>query len=130
MKEQGTMAQIWRFVWTVLIIAAAAAVLAAASFWVVNKQQDFTLRAYSDRLFWAGIGLTAIGGFTVVASVGSLYTTGTPSVLTAGADARNAQSRLQDHFSVNSKRYTFIFRMVASGAICLAASALIEVLTR
>ena len=130
MKETGAGAQIWRFVWITLIIVAAAALLTAASFLVVGKEQEFTARAYSDRMFWAGIGLTVLGGFTVVASLGSMATVGTPSVLTAGADARNAQSRIQDYFSTNSKRYTFVFRMVVSGGICIGISALIEVLSR
>jgi hypothetical protein len=130
MKKQGILSQVWRFVWPILIIVAAAVLLAVASFWVINKQDAFTARTYSDRLFWAGIGLTVLGGFTVVASLGSMATLGTPSVLTAGADARNAQSRIQDHFSTNAKRYGFVFRMIVSGGLCIGISALIEVLSR
>ena len=130
MKEKGIWAKIWRFLWPVLIIIAAAVLLAGASFYVGRERPAFTARAYSDRLFWAGIGVTALGGIAVVASLGSLSTTGTPSVLTAGADARNAQHRIQDHFSTNAKRYGFVFRMILSGAVCIAISALIEVLTR
>jgi hypothetical protein len=130
MKEKGIWAGIWRFTWVVLVIIAAAVLLAGLSFFVGPTKAAFSARAYSDRLFWAGIGLTALGGIVVVASIGSLATTGTPSVLTAGADARNAQSRIQDHFDVNSKRYGFVFRMVVPGAICIGISALIEVLTR
>lgn len=129
MEEKGILFHIWRFLWPVLIIAASAVLLAAISFWVIDKQA-FTALAYSNRIFWAGIGLTVLGGFTVVASLGSMATVGTPSVLTAGADARNAQSRIQDYFSTNSKRYGFVFRMIVSGGICIAISAIIEILSR
>ena len=130
MKNETVLAQIWRFVWPVLIIVAAAAVLAGASFLILGESSAFDLRTYSDRLFWAGIGLIMLGGFAIVAALGSLYTVGTPSVLTAGADARNAQSRIQDHFRVNSKRYGFVFRMLTSGLLCIALSALLEIATR
>jgi hypothetical protein len=130
MNKQRIGRQIWRFVWPILVIFAAAAVVAATTFLIWDRLGAFSLRAYSDRLFWAGIGLIVIGGVAVIASLGSLYTLGTPSVLTAGADARNAQSRIEDHFRVNSKRYSFVFRMVFSGALCIAGSAVLEILTR
>jgi hypothetical protein len=130
MKEQGIGSQIWRFFLTVLIVTAVAALLAGTTFLLLHRLGPFSLRAYSDRLFWAGITLIVLGGFAVVASLGSLKTVGTPSVLTAGADARNAQSRIQDHFNVNSKRTGFVMRMLLSGVLCIALSALIEVLTR
>jgi hypothetical protein len=130
MEKPSALANVWRFVWPVLVIAAAAAVLAGASFLIWGKLDAFDLRTYSDRLFWAGIVLIMLGGFAIVAALGSLYTVGTPSVLTAGADARNAQSRIQDHFRMNSKRYSFVFRMLTSGLLCIAISALLEIATR
>ena len=130
MGKKGILAQIWRIVWPTLVIVAAAALLAAVSFFVWGKSEGFSVRAYSERLFWAGIALIAAGGIVVVASIGSFSTLGTPSVLTAGADARNAQSRIQDHFRVNSKRYGFVLRTLPSGILCIAISALLEVISR
>jgi len=130
MEKPSAWANVWRFVRTVLIIVAAAAVLAGTSFLIWGKLGTFDIRTYSNRLFWAGIALIVLGGFAVVAAIGSLYTVGTPSVLTAGADARNAQSRIQDHFQVNSKRYSFVFRTLISGLVCIAISALLEIATR
>jgi hypothetical protein len=130
MGKTGILAQIWRIVWPTLVIVAAAALLAAASFFVWGQSDGFNVRTYSERLFWAGIALIAAGGIVVVASIGSFSTLGTPSVLTAGADARNAQSRIQDHFRVNSKRYGFVLRTLPSGILCIAISALLEVMSR
>ena len=130
MKKKGIGSQIWRFTWPVLVIVAVAALLAGLTFVFWDKLGAFSTRAYSDRLFWAGIALIVVGGFVVVSSLGSYTTLGTPSVLTAGPDARNAQARIQDHFNVNSKRYGFVFRMFVSGLLCIAGSALIEILSR
>jgi hypothetical protein len=130
MDKQETFSLIWRFVWPTLIIAAAATLLAGATFLIWGQLSDLSIRSYSDRLFWAGIALIVVGGVAIVASIGSFRTLGTPSVFTAGADARNAQSRIQDHFNVNAKRYTFVLRFLASGVLCIAISALIEVLSR
>jgi hypothetical protein len=130
MKRQEIGSHIWRFVWPVFVIVTVAALLAAATFVVWDQLGAFSARAYSDRLFWAGIALIVVGGFVVVSSLGSYTTLGTPSVLTAGPDARNAQARIQDHFDVNSKRYSFVFRMFASGLLCIAISALVEIATR
>jgi hypothetical protein len=129
MKEQKSLYQVWRSIWPILVIVAVAALVAGATF-VWNKLGAFSLRAFSDRLFWAGIALIAIGGISAVASFGSYQTLGTPSVFTAGADARNAQSRIQDHFRTNAKRYRFVLRMALSGALCMAISALLEVASR
>ena len=130
MKKQGIGSQIWRFTWPVLVIVAVAALLAGLTFVVWDKLGAFSTRAYGDRLFWAGITLIVVGGVAVVASLGSYSTLGTPSIFTAGADARNAQSRMQDNFSVNSKRYGFVFRMLVSGVLCIGIGALVEIATR
>ena len=129
MEKQGILTQIWRLVWPILIIAVVAALLAGLSF-LVFKPEEFSGQAYSTRVFWAGMALIVFGGFAAVASMGSMATTGTPSINTAGADSRVAQSRIQDHFRVNSKRYAFVLRMLIAGMICVGISALVEISSR
>jgi len=130
MKERGIFAHIWRFIWPILVIVPVAALLAGATFVVWDKLGAFSARAYSDRLFWTGIALIVVGGVAIIASLGSYNTLGTPSIFTAGADARNAQARIQDHFNVNYKRYSFVLRMFISGTLCITASALLELMSR
>lgn len=91
---------------------------------------EFSPRAYSDRLFWAGIGTMMVGGFVIWAALGSYRTLGTPSILTAPGDAPIAHERIREHMKMNAGRYTFILRMLLIGGICIAASALVEVLSR
>jgi hypothetical protein len=111
----------------VLVIVAIALLGSAGSFFVWG---EFTWRAYSDRLFWAGIGVIVIGGIAIWSALGSYSTLGTPSVLTASSDARIAHSRVKEHMAMNAKRYGFVLRLFAAGVICMIASALVEVVTR
>jgi hypothetical protein len=127
MEEESVLKGIWRFVVPVLVIVALVFVVAGASFLFWG---EFSFLAYSGRLFWGGIAAILIGGFAVVASLGSYSSLGTPNVLTAPGDARVAHSRMKDHFSVNEKRYSFVFRMWAIGILCIGASALVDVLSR
>ena len=127
MEEESVLLRIWRYMMPVLIAVAVVFVLAGASFLFWG---EFSFPAYSDRLFWGGIAAILVGGFAVVASLGSYSTLGTPSVLTAPGDARVAHSRIVDHFRTNEKRYTFVFRMWAIGILCIAVSALVDVFSR
>jgi hypothetical protein len=71
-----------------------------------------------------------VGGMAIWAALGSYSTLGTPNVLTAPGDARIAHWRIGEQIRMNAKRYGFTFRMAAVGIICIALSALIEILTR
>ena len=127
MEEQSVLKRIWRFLMPILIAVAVVFVGAGASFLFWG---EFSFQAYSGRLFWGGIAAILCGGFVVIASLGSYSTLGTPNVLTAPGDARVAHSRIVDHFRTNEKRYSFVFRMWAIGILCIAASALVDVLSR
>jgi hypothetical protein len=126
--EQESIAKgIWCFFRTVLIISAAIVLVTGGSFLVLGA---FSFQEYSARLFWGGIGAIIFGGFAVVASLGSYSTLGTPNVLTAPGDARVAHERIGEQIRMNAGRYMFSFRMFAAGALCIALSALVEVLSR
>ena len=117
----------WRFMMPVLIAAGLIVVGVAVSFvwW-----GPFSFRAYSDRLFWGGIGSMLVGGFVVVASLGSYRTLGTPSILTAPGDAPIAAERIREYIKTNSGRYGFIFRALSVGALCMVVASLVDVLSR
>jgi hypothetical protein len=117
----------WRFLLPVLMIAAAIIAGAALTFlwW-----GPFSFQAYSDRLFWGGIGAIVVGGIAVWAALGSYQTLGTPSVLTASGDARIAHERIREYIKMNSGRYGFVFRAFSVGLICLVGAALTDILSR
>lgn len=127
MERPGIWVSAWRFLKPVLIIIAIALLGSGGSFFVWG---EFTWRAYSDRLFWASIGVIAIGGIAIWSALGSYSTLGTPNVLTASSDARIAHSRVKEHMAMNAKRYAFVLRFFAAGVICMAISALVETATR
>jgi len=127
MEEESVFKGIWRFLRFVLIVVAVVFVVVGFSFLFWG---EFSFQAYSGRLFWGGIAAILVGGFAVIASLGSYSTLGTPNVLTAPGDARVAHSRIVDHFKTNEKRYTFVFRMWAIGILCIAGSALVDILSR
>ncbi len=122
-----TWANIWRFAWQILLIAALALAAAAASFLIMGP---FTPRAYSDRAFLAGITCIIIGGVGILASLGSYSTVGVTNIFTAPGDAPIAHSRIAEHMRMNASRYTFIIRMLAAGALCIAVAALADILSR
>jgi hypothetical protein len=127
LEKEEILIGIWRYVRFVLLITLAVAIVSAASFFIWGP---FTFRDYSTRLFWAGIGAVIVGGMAIWAALGSYSTLGTPNVLTAPGDARIATWRIGEQIRMNAKRYGFTFRMAAVGIICIALSALIEILTR
>ena len=127
MERPSAWSSVWRFFKPVLIILAVALLGTGGTFFAWG---EFTLRAYSDRLFWASIGVILVGGFAVWSALGSYTTLGTPSVLTAPGDARIAHSRVKEHMAMNAKRYAVVLRFFVAGIICMGTSALMEVLTR
>lgn len=123
----AVLSRVWRFVRPLLIAIVAVLGLVALSFAV---RGPFSLRAYSDRLFWAGI-IVIVSSLPVgIASLGSYSTSGTPSVMTAGPDARIAHARIAEYMRANAKRYLLVVRIAPVGIACVGLSALIEVLTR
>jgi hypothetical protein len=127
MKDERVLVKIWRFFRPVLIIDLVLLIVVGVSFLFARP---FSVRAYSDRLFWGGIVAILVGGIGVFASFGSYSTLGTPSVVTAPGDARIAHERIREHIRMNAGRYSFIGRMFTSGAICITISAILEILTR
>lgn len=115
----------WRFLRPTLIAVVAVVVGARLSFLLAG---EYSVQAYSDRLFWGGIGVGLLGGFAVVASLGAYSTLGTPNVLTAPGDARIAHSRVADYLETNARRYGFTIRMILASALCIGLSALVNVL--
>ena len=127
MEQDSITRSIWRFFKPVLIILALVLIGVGVSFAVAG---EFSWLAYSARLFWGGIGAILVGGFAIVASLGSYSTLGTPSVLTAPSDARIAHERIGEQIKMNAGRYMLTFRMFAVGVPCIALSALVDVLAR
>jgi hypothetical protein len=127
MERPSVLQSAWRFLRPVLIIVVVVLLGSGGSFLAWG---EFTWRAYSDRLFWASIGVILVGGIAIWSALGSYSTLGTPNVLTAPGDARIAHSRVREHIATNAKRYAVVLRFFVAGAICMVTSAVIEVLTR
>ena len=127
MKDRGILSGIWRFFRTVLLIDLAFFVAVGVSFLFTG---EFTAKAYSDRLFWAGL-LATLSGFPIIlASLGSYTTLGTPNILTAPGDAPITHERIREHIRTNEGRYMLVVRMATVGVVCIVTSALIQVLSR
>ena len=116
---------LWRFLRPTAIAVVLVVVGARISFLFAG---EYNAQAYSDRLFWGGIGVGLLGGFAVVASLGAYSTLGTPNVFTAPGDARIAHSRVAEYLETNARRYGFTIRMILAGALCIGLSALVSVL--
>jgi hypothetical protein len=126
-KKQDIASKTWRWIRFVLIVLLAILLGVAATYLIWGP---FTFRDYSTRLFWAGIGSVIVGAMAIWASLGSYSTLGTTNIFTAVGDAPIATQRIGEQIKMNAKRYGFTFRMAAVGILCMAISALIEIVTR
>ena len=127
MEKKGILSGLWRFVRFVVPVTLTIMIGVAATY---LKWGPFTFRDYSTRLFWAGIGAVIVGAMAIWAAMGSYSTLGTTNIFTAGGDAPIATQRIAEQMKMNAKRYGFTFRMAVVGVLCMASSALIEILTR
>jgi hypothetical protein len=126
-KKQKTASRTWRWVRFILIALLAILLGVAATYLVWG---EFTLRDYSTRLFWAGIGAVIVGAMAIWASLGSYSTLGTTNIFTASGDAPIATERIGEQIRMNARRYGFTFKMAAVGILVMGISALIEIVTR
>ena len=106
----------------VFLAAAGVAMIVGVSFIFTN---DFTARAYSDRLFIVGVFLTMLGVFVFVTIAGTRRNMGLPTLARTKEDAQKIFSHTDELRAKAEKRYDAGSQVWIIGAACMVLSILL-----
>jgi H+/Cl- antiporter ClcA len=129
MKKQftGLLAEILRYLRKVTLIVLGITALAAGSFVFTA---GFTLQAFSDRMFWAGVVSMVIGGLGVMSMMNLNHNVlGLPNLVIRKEDARKLMDNNLDLRAAIEKRYDFGILFWFIGLVCIAIGALTTVIS-
>lgn len=84
-----------------------------------------SLIAYSERLFYIGVFVTLVGGFVAVA----IMLAGASVRFTKPEQARQAWDTILERRQIAEKRYDASIQVWLIGAVCIALSALLQVIS-
>ena len=116
-QQQTWLMRLLRFGESIVIVVLVITALVGATFFVVG---GFSIRAYSNRLFWGGIAAGLIGLLSSLAAAGATRLYKPPRRVPAQTGGQKVVTR----------RYGLAFRMCIVGMICTGASAVVGMLTR
>ncbi len=106
----------------VLLASIGVAMLVGLSFIFTN---DFTAKAYSNRLFIVGIFLTMLGVFVFVTILGTRRNMGLPTLARKAEDARKILDRSEELRDKAEKRYDAGSQIWIIGTACMVLSILL-----
>jgi hypothetical protein len=124
MKKQfiGLLAEILRYLRKVALIVLGITAVVTVSF-VFTGGLNF--RAFSDRMFWAGMGSMVVGGFGVLSMMNLNHNVlGLPNVVIKKEDARKLMDNNLELRAAIEKRYDFGILFWFIGLVCVAIGAL------
>jgi hypothetical protein len=120
------MSEIVRYLRRVTLIVLAVTVVVAVSFLFTR---DFSMLAFSNRMFWAGMVAMIIGGIGVLSMMNLNRTVlGLPNVITKKEDARKLMDNNLELRAAIEKRYDFGILFWLIGLACVAIGALATVI--
>lgn len=128
MKKQftGLLAEILRYLRKVTLIVLGLTALAAGSFVFTA---GFTLQAFSDRMFWAGVVSMVIGGLGLMSMMNlNQNVLGLPNLVIKKEDARKLIDNNLELRAAIEKRYDFGILFWFIGLVCIAIGALVTVI--
>jgi hypothetical protein len=128
MKRQlnDLLAEVLRYLRRVLLIVLAITAVAAVSFVFTG---GFSLLAFSDRMFWAGVICMVIGGFGVLSVMNlNRNVLGLPNLVIKKEDARKLMDNNLELRGAIEKRYDFGALFWFIGLLCIAIGALATVI--
>ena len=109
----------------VLLIDVAISLLVAFTFLFTK---NFSFLVLSERIFWAGLGITLIGGLVAFAATFSGRNFGIPTIIRKPEEAKNLLDHFQEYRVEIDKRHDTSIRLFIVGVGCIAFSALIQML--
>lgn len=88
--------------------------------------KNFTFLAYSERVFWAGLITTLLGGLVAFAAMFSGRSFGIPTVIRKPEEAKNFLDHFEEYIAEVNKRHDVSIRLFIIGVGCIVISALIQ----
>jgi hypothetical protein len=125
-KVKKALLSVGRFVGVILLIDLGLFIAVTISCQIGTR---CTALAWSERMFWVGIGAIILGAPAVVAML-STSRSFSINPMTAGMDNAIALDIIQSERRGMNKRVSYALRMGSIGIGCIAISALIDILTR
>jgi hypothetical protein len=89
--------------------------------------RNFSFLGLSERIFWAGLGTTLIGGVVAFAATFSGRSFGIPTIIRRPKEAKNLLDHFMEFREEVEKRNDVSIRLFVIGLGCIAISALIQV---
>jgi hypothetical protein len=123
MREKSSLTKVLHYLKRVTLIVLAILVAVGASFIFTR---GLTFLAYSNRLFWAGIGCVMVGGLVVMSLMNLSHDIGVPSVITKKEDARKFMDSNLELRDKIEKRYDLAAMFWLVGLVCIGISALVQ----
>ncbi len=90
--------------------------------------QNFSLLGYSERIFWAGLGMTLIAGMVGFSAMFSGRSFGIPAIIRKPEEAKKLIDKFPEYRAEVEKRHDVSIRLFVIGLGCIAISALIQTL--
>lgn len=106
----------------VLLVDLVIIVLVAISF-VVGK---FSFLAYSERIFWVGLGVTLLAGLVAFGAMFAGRSFGIPAIIRKPEEAKQLLDHMGDYRAEVEKRNDVSILLFGIGLGCIAISALIQ----
>jgi hypothetical protein len=88
----------------------------------------FSFGTYSDRLFWAGLGVTLLAGIVGFAIMFAGRSFGIPLIIRRPEEARRLLDHMTEYRDEVDKRYDTSILIFLTGLGCIALSALVQIL--
>ena len=123
MRIKAVLLKVLVFTRDVLLIDLGVCILVAFTFLFTK---NFTLLGYSERIFWAGLATTIIGGFVAVAARFSGRSLGIPVTIRKPEEAKNLLDHFEEYVEEVEKRHDASIQLFVVGLGCIVISALIQ----
>ena len=107
----------------ILLIDLGICLLVALTFFLTK---NFSFVGYSERIFWAGLAMTLIGGLVAFAARFSGRAFGIPTIIRKPEEAKNLLDHFEEYVEEREKRHDVSIRLFVVGLGCIAISALIQ----
>lgn len=90
--------------------------------------KNFTFLALSERIFWAGLVITLLGGLVAFAAMFSGRSFGIPTIIRKPEEAKNFLDHFEEYIEEVNKRHDVSINLFIIGVGCIAISALIQMI--
>lgn len=107
----------------ILLVDLGICLLVAVTFLFTKK---FSFLAYSERIFWAGLVTTLLGGLVAFAAMFSGRSLGIPTIIRKPEEAKNFLDHFEEYIEEVNKRHDVSINLFIVGVGCIAISALIQ----